>query len=93
VRPEATPAVQLQFMAVDPAVQRRGASGAIMAEALRRLAASGAVLLWANARDDAIPFYGRFGFAAVPGSGVIPSATGRPHHLIVLDLSRPASKG
>jgi ribosomal protein S18 acetylase RimI-like enzyme len=39
LRPDARPAVQLQFMAVDPAVQRMGAGSAIMAEAIRRLKA------------------------------------------------------
>ena len=57
-----------------------------MAEAIRRLRATDAVLLWANARDSALPFYERFGFAVVEGSGYTTGETGRPHHVIVLDL-------
>src|SRR5207302_4126833 len=49
LRPAAQPAVELRFMAVDPMVQRRGAGSAVLAEALRRLKATDAVLLWANA--------------------------------------------
>ncbi|MBO0838869.1 MAG: GNAT family N-acetyltransferase [Actinobacteria bacterium] len=88
-RPASRPAVQLQFMAVDPAMQRRGIGSAIMAEILRRLEATDAVLLWANARDLAVPFYRRFGFEVVEGSSYRPPETGRPHRIIELDLSRP----
>jgi predicted N-acetyltransferase YhbS len=73
-------------MAVDPAMQRRGVGGAVLTEALRRLRAAGASLLWASARETALPFYARFGFTVVEGSGLAPAATGRPHHLILLDL-------
>ena len=59
---------------------------AILAEGIRRLRAADAVLLWAHARDSAIPFYERFGFAVVEGSGDPGARTGRPHHVIVLDL-------
>jgi predicted N-acetyltransferase YhbS len=89
VRPQARPAVQLQFMAVDPALRRRGLGSALMAEAIRRLDASGVVLLWAHARDSAIPFYERFGFTVTDGSAFVPASTGRPHHLILLDLGAP----
>ncbi|HEY4868271.1 MAG TPA: GNAT family N-acetyltransferase [Candidatus Dormibacteraeota bacterium] len=86
LRPEAWPAVQLQFMAVDPALQRQGLGSAIMAEAIRRLKASDAVLLWASTRDSAVPFCERFGFHTIGGSASVPASTGRPHHLIQLDL-------
>jgi predicted N-acetyltransferase YhbS len=84
--PQAEPAVQLQNMAVEPAVQRQGIGSAVMTEILRRLRLTDAVLLWANARDTALPFYQRFGFQTVPGSGVTSPGTGRPHHIIVLAL-------
>jgi GNAT superfamily N-acetyltransferase len=67
-RPEARPAVQLQFMAVDPALQGRGIGSDVLAEIVRRLKATGTVLLWASARDAAVPFYERFGFKTVDGS-------------------------
>jgi predicted N-acetyltransferase YhbS len=85
-RPGAEPAVQLQNMAVEPSLQRSGAGSAVMAEAIRRLRATHAVLLWASARDNALPFYERFGFRAVDGSRYTTRETGRPHHVIVLDL-------
>jgi ribosomal protein S18 acetylase RimI-like enzyme len=73
-------------MAVEPAVQRRGIGSAVMAELIRRLEATDAVLLWASARDSAVPFYERSGFRVVEGSGSTPRQTGRPHHLIELSL-------
>ena len=85
-RPGVEPAVQLQFMAVEPALQRQGVGSAILAEGIRRLRAADTVLLWAHARDSAIPFYERFGFAAVEGSGDPGALTGRPHHVVVLNL-------
>lgn len=86
LRPEALPAVQLQFMAVDPMVQDRGIGSAVMAEAIRRLKAADAVVLWASARDTALSFYRRFGFTVLERSASIPAETGRPHHLILLEL-------
>jgi predicted N-acetyltransferase YhbS len=86
-RPHARPAVQLAFMAVDPAVQREGIGSSVMKEAIRRLRASEAVLLWANARDSALPFYEKFGFRTVPNSEYALPESGRPHHLIELDLT------
>ena len=85
-RPKAQPAVQLAFMAVDPAVQRQGMGTAVMSEAIRRLRASDAVLLWANARDSALPFYEKFGFRTVPKREYALHEGKRPHHLIELDL-------
>ena len=85
--PEAQPAVQLAFMAVDPEVQGEGIGTAVMSEAIRRLRASDAVLLWANARDSALPFYEKFGFRTVSGSEFAPPQSGGPHHLIKLDLT------
>ncbi len=93
LRPEARPAVQLQFMAVDPTLQRRGIGSAVMAEAIRRLKATDARLLWASARDAALPFYERFGFQAVEGSGYTGPETGRPHHIIELYLVGPPHAG
>jgi predicted N-acetyltransferase YhbS len=84
--PEAQPAFQLQFMAVDPALQRRGIGSAVMAEAIRRLRATHTILLWASARETAVRFYERFGFRTLEGSGFTPATTGRPHLLIVLEL-------
>ena len=86
LRPQAQPAVRLQFMAVDPMLQRRGIGSAVMIEILRRLRTTGAVLLWASARDTAVPFYRRFGFSTVEGSAFTPRETARPHCIIELKL-------
>ena len=85
-RSDAQPAVQLAFMAVEPAVQGMGVGTAVMAEAIRRLKATDAILLWANARDTTLHFYERFGFTIAPASEFMPPETGRPHSLIELDL-------
>ena len=85
-RPEAQPSVELAFMAVDPALQGKGIGSAVMAEAIRRLKVTDAIILWANARDSALRFYERFGFTTAPGSRHTPPETGRPHSLIELDL-------
>jgi GNAT superfamily N-acetyltransferase len=69
-RPGASSPARLQFMAVDPALQGRGVGSAVLAEALRRLRATGATLLWANARETALSFYTRFGFTVVEDSWV-----------------------
>ncbi len=87
VRPHIQPAVQLAFMAVDPRLQGRGIGSRVMLEAIRRLKATDAVLLWASARDAALPFYTRFGFAPEPAGRHAPPETGRPHTLIALDLT------
>jgi predicted N-acetyltransferase YhbS len=86
VRPEVPGAVLLQFMAVDPFVQHRGIGTAVLVESLRRLRSSGATLLWASARDNAIPFYERFGFLVLEDKPSTPPETGRPHHLILLQI-------
>jgi len=87
-RPEVPESFQLQFMAVDPSVQREGIGSSILSEGLRRLQSMGAKLLWASARDNAVPFYERFGFEVVPDSASLPASTGRPHHLILLEIQQ-----
>jgi GNAT superfamily N-acetyltransferase len=89
-RPDAEPAVQLQFMAVDPVWQRRGLASAVMAEIIRRLRERGTALLWASARDTAVLFYKRFGFKTIERGLFTPPETGRPHHIIELDLIAPS---
>jgi predicted N-acetyltransferase YhbS len=92
-RPDARPAVQLTLMAVEPAEQRRGIGSAVLAEAIRRVRGAGAVLLWADARDSAVPFYERYGFRAVPASEFTPPQTGSPHRVIELRLDDGAGWG
>jgi GNAT superfamily N-acetyltransferase len=42
-------------------------------------------IVWANARDAALPFYARHGFS-IRGPGFIESVTELPHHVVVRDL-------
>lgn len=86
LRADVWPAVQLHNMALEPALHRQGIGRAVMVEILRRLRATDTALLWASARDSALPFYERFGFRVVEVSGFVAQA-GCPHHLIELDLS------
>ena len=77
-------AVQLRFMAVDPAMQGRGVGRRLLDHALRELREQKTGILWANGRDTALEFYTRLGFIVI-GDGFI-HEPGLPHHLIVLDL-------
>jgi GNAT superfamily N-acetyltransferase len=77
-------AVQLRFMAVDPAMQRRGIGRQLLDHAVRELRNEKTAILWANGRDTALDFYTRLGFIVI-GDGFI-HEPGLPHHLIILDL-------
>ena len=50
-----------------------------------RVRASGATVLWCNARDTALGFYARLGFT-VYGDGFVTADSGLPHHVMVCDL-------
>ncbi len=76
---------QLRGMAVDDAQQGKGVGAAIIDEAVDRLRAEGASVLWCNARDSAAAFYKKLGFGT-EGEGFSTKATGLPHHVMVLDL-------
>jgi len=78
-RPE-VPAARLRGMAVDPARQGEGLGAAVVKEALRRLAAAGVELCWANARLRALGFYERLGFTP---EGEVFESIGLPHRLVV----------
>lgn len=70
-----------------PAVRRTSAWTAVLAEAIRRLQATDAVLPWAGARDTALPFYERFGFKVV-GERPNGDRDQAPHHTIELELDK-----
>jgi len=78
-------AVQLRGMAVDPTWQGRGVGRRLLEHAMDRLRAQGYTVLWANARDTAIPFYERLGLEVV-GEGFLTEDTRLPHHVVVGDL-------
>jgi GNAT superfamily N-acetyltransferase len=56
---------QLRGMAVVPDRQGQGIGAIVLAEAIETVRASGASLLWANARVTALAFYERLGFDVV----------------------------
>ena len=78
-------AMQLRFMAVDPAMRGRGIGRQLLDHALRELRKEKTGILWANGRDTALDFYTRLGFTVV-GDG-FNHEPGLPHHLIILGLS------
>jgi GNAT superfamily N-acetyltransferase len=78
------PALQLRGMATSPDLQGRGV-GALLLESGCERAPAIAPLVWARARDTALPFYLRHGFV-VEGDGFIDEHTAKPHHLITRRL-------
>jgi GNAT superfamily N-acetyltransferase len=78
-------AFQLRQMATRHEYQGRGVGAAMIAVGIDRLRYDGATLVWANARDAALGFYRRLGFAVV-GDGFIDQATQLPHHVVELTL-------
>jgi GNAT superfamily N-acetyltransferase len=77
------PGVQLRGMAVDKSLQSKGVGAVVLAAGIERAFASGAVNVWARARDTALNFYERNGFAVV-GDAFNDEATGMSHHLVVM---------
>jgi GNAT superfamily N-acetyltransferase len=76
---------QLRGMASEPRHRGQGLGTQLLAAGLERCRAAGATLVWARARDSALPFYEHHGFATV-GAGYVDLTTGLPHHDIVLDI-------
>lgn len=75
-------AVQLRGMAVDASMQGTGIGGALLGAGVQQAFGAGAEIVWANARDTALPFYLRHGFE-VDGEGFRTLDTDLPHHRIV----------
>lgn len=80
------PAIQLRGMATAHDLQGTGLGGRLLEAGCQRAAATGAVLVWARARDAALDFYLRHGFV-VEGEGFIDATTQLPHHLVVRRLN------
>ena len=72
-------------MAVDGPFQRQGLGRLLVTTVIDRLRADGIEVLWCNARDSAIGFYSRLGFAIV-GDGFVLPESGIAHHVMMLDL-------
>lgn len=74
--------VQLRGMATAFRLQGEGLGGLVLEHGCSMVAAKGYPLVWARARDAALAFYLRHGFA-VEGDGFVDEATQLPHHLVV----------
>jgi len=72
-------AIQLKGMAVDDSLQGSGIGVQIIAAGLALATERGVSIVWARARDSALGFYVRCGFAEI-GPGYIDEPTGMPHH-------------
>jgi GNAT superfamily N-acetyltransferase len=79
------PAVQLKGMAVDDTLQGGGLGAALIEHGITHARSLGARLVWARARDSALYFYERRGFA-VTGDGFMDEPTGMPHHIVTREI-------
>lgn len=84
-RPGDGPAWQLRGMATDDGARGRGVGRVALDAVVAHVRATGATLLWCNARDVALSFYERAGFV-VAGAGFV-NERGIPHHPMALDLA------
>ncbi len=83
-QPDAGRPWQLRGMATDPLVRGAGAGRALVAEGLVRLATAGADLVWCDAREAAVGFYEKMGFALVTDSYDVPAVG--PHRGMLIRL-------
>ena len=81
----AAPGFQLRGMATLADRRGTGVGAQLLAAGIERCRAAGAAVVWARARDAALPFYTRHGFATI-GRGYVDLTTGLPHHDILLDI-------
>ncbi len=82
--PEAplVPALQLKGMAVDTSLQTSAYGRALIDAGIALGTERHAKLIWARARDSALGFYEKCGFA-VAGDGFIDEPTAMPHHIVM----------
>jgi predicted N-acetyltransferase YhbS len=78
-------AMQLKGMAVDTSRQIGGLGRAVIDAGIVHAHAHGAQLVWARARDSAVPFYVKCGFE-IAGEGFIDEPTAMPHHIVVRSI-------
>jgi len=79
-------AMQLRGMAVAKHLQGRGLGSLVLAAGVRYAKEMGAKYVWARARDSALYFYERHGFAIV-GDEFIDEKSGVSHHLVVQSVA------
>ena len=80
-----SPAIYLYGMAVRPRYQRRGIGTKVMREVIARSLRSRVAVVWADAREDAVPFYAGLG-AEVVGEPYPDSVSGHTDRRVIFDL-------
>lgn len=85
LQPDAS-AIQLRGMATLSDLQGRGIGSVLLQAGLDICRERRADIVWANARDAALPFYERHGFIA-HGDGFIEVITQLPHHVVIRTLT------
>ena len=78
-------ATQLRGMAVTKHLQSKGLGRILLQAGIDRAVSMGSTYVWARARDNALYFYERNGFATV-GDQFIDEATGLGHHLVMIEV-------
>ena len=79
------PATQLRGMAVAKHLQSKGLGRILLQAGIDRAVSMGSTYVWARARDNALYFYERNGFATV-GDQFIDEASGLGHHLVMIEV-------
>ncbi len=79
------PGTQLRGMAVAKHLQSKGLGRILLQAGIDRAVSMGSTYVWARARDNALYFYERNGFATV-GDQFIDEATGLDHHLVMIKV-------
>jgi predicted GNAT family N-acyltransferase len=77
---------QIRGMATVAAHRGQGLGAQLLEAGIDRCRADGAALVWARARDTAMAFYARHGFATV-GRGYVDLTTGLPHHDVIREIA------
>ena len=76
---------QIRGMATVDAHRGEGLGALLLEAGIERCRSQRAALVWARARDTALPFYVRHGFATV-GVGYVDLTTGLPHHDVTREI-------
>jgi GNAT superfamily N-acetyltransferase len=79
------PATQLRGMAVAKHLQSKGLGRILLDAGISRAKSLDSTYVWARARDNALYFYERNGFATV-GDQFIDEASGLGHHLVMIEM-------
>jgi len=79
------PATQLRGMAVAKHLQSKGLGRILLQAGIDRAVSTGSTYVWARARDNALYFYEKNGFATI-GDQFIDEATGLGHHLVMIEV-------